>query len=101
MTSVIRDRSLGLIEDGLPQTGSGTGDPGLSDPMARMNLDWTLVLKGQLGFNNPQTETGRFSCRSELFRIQAGSAGSKVWRATLSRNRSAHCLTLPELIRAC
>lgn len=101
MTGIIRSRSLGLIENGLPQTGGTSGDPGLSDPMARMNLDWSLVLKGQLGFNNPQTETGRFSLRSELFRIQAGSAGTKVWRDTLSRNVVPNVLTMPEFKRFC
>jgi hypothetical protein len=69
--------------------------------MARMNLDWTLVLKGQLGFNNPQTETGRFSLRSELFRIRPGSAGSKVWRDTLSQNVVSNLLVLPEFERFC
>jgi hypothetical protein len=101
MTGIIRSRSLGLIENGLPQTGAATGDPGLADPMARMNLDWTLVLKGQLGFNNPQTETGRFSLRSELFRIQPSSAGSKVWRDTLTRNIVANIQDLPEFKRFC
>jgi hypothetical protein len=66
-----------------------------------MNLDWTLVIKGQLGFNNPQTESGRFSLRSELFRIQAGSAGSKVWRDTLTQNVVPNLLTLPEFQRYC
>jgi hypothetical protein len=101
MTGIIRSRALGLIESGLPQTGSGNGDAGLADPMARMNLNWTLVLKGQLGFNNPQTETGRFSLRSELFRIQAGSAGSKVWRDTLTRSVVDNLLLMPEFKRFC
>jgi len=101
MTSIVRAQSLGLIQNNLPEVGSGSGDAGLADPMARMNLDWTLVLKGQLGFNNPQNETGRFSLRSELFRIQAGSAGSKVWRDTLTQNVVSNLLTMPEFIRFC
>ena len=101
MTGIIRSRSLGVIENGLPQTGSGTGDPGLSDPMARMSLNWNLVLDGQLGFNQPQTETGRFSLRSELFRIQSGAAGSRVWRETLTRNVVPNLLELPEFKRYC
>ncbi len=101
MTGIIRSRSLGLIQNGLPETGSASGDPGLADPMARMNLDWSLVLKGQLGFNNPQTETGRFSLRSELFRIQPGSTGSKVWRDTLTRNVVPNLLVIPEFKRFC
>ncbi|HMC27313.1 MAG TPA: hypothetical protein VKM56_05900, partial [Verrucomicrobiae bacterium] len=101
MTSIIRSRALGLIEGGQPHTGSGRGDPGLADPMARMATDWDLVLKGQLGFNNPQTETGRFSLRSELFRIQASANGSKTWRDTLSRNVVANILEMPEFKRYC
>ena len=27
------------------------------------------VLKGQMGFNNPQAQTSRFSLRQELFRL--------------------------------
>ena len=101
MTSIVRAQSLGLVQNGLPEVASGSGDPGLADPMAKMNLDWTLVLKGQLGFNNPQTETGRFSLRSELFRIQPGSAGSKIWRDTLSQNVVSNLLTMPEFKRFC
>jgi hypothetical protein len=101
MTSIVRAQSLGLIENNLPQVASGSGDPGLADPMARMNLDWTLVIKGQLGFNNPQTETGRFSVRSELFRVQAGSTGSKTWRDTLTQNVVPNLLTMPEFKRYC
>jgi hypothetical protein len=101
MTAIIRSRALGIIQNGLPQTGPANGDPGLADPMARMNLNWQLVLKGQLGFNNPQTETGRFSVRSELFRIQPGSGGSKTWRDTLTVNVVDNLLTMPEFKRFC
>ena len=65
-----------------------------------MSLNWNLVLDGQLGFNQPQTETGRFSLRSELFRIQAGTAGSRVWRDTLTRNVVPNLLELPEFKRS-
>jgi hypothetical protein len=90
-----------LIEGGLPQTGSASGDPGLADPMARLAANWELVLKGQLGFNNPQTETGRFSLRSELFRVQPGANGSKVWRDTLTHNVVPNVLDMPEFKRYC
>jgi hypothetical protein len=101
MTDIVRSRSLGLIQNNQPQTGSGRGDPGLADPMARMITNWELVLKGQLGFNNPQTETGRFSLRSELFRIQPGAAGSLVWRETLERHIVPNLLDYPEFKRYC
>ena len=84
--SIIRSRSLGRFSNGVPLPGGGTGDPGLADPLARMTANWNLVLKSQLGFNNPQTETGRFSLRNELFRVLTGPSGSARWRETLSRN---------------
>jgi hypothetical protein len=101
MTDIIRSRAIGLIQNGLPLTGAGTGDPGLADPLARMFLNWDLVLKGQLGFNNPQTETGRFSLRSELFRVQPGFQGQAVWRETLARHVQPNLLDLPEFQRYC
>ena len=101
MTGIIRSRSLGLVQGGLPHTGSGQGDPGLADPMARMYQNWNLVLKGQLGFNNPQTETGRFSLRSEFLRVQSGAQGSAVWRESLTRFIVPNLLEMEEFKRYC
>ena len=101
MKEIIRTRSLGLIQNGLPQTGSGQGDAGLADPLARMSSNWSLVLKGQLGFNNPQTETGRFSLRSELFRIKNGLDSQAKWRETLERHVVPNLLELEEFQRYC
>lgn len=95
LTSVVKARTLGVIDQsGRPQTGQINGDPGLADPMARMFQNWEFTLKGQLGFNNPQTETNRFSLRRELFRIGLtedaeiypglGDTDAK-WREVLSR----------------
>jgi len=116
LTGIVRARSLGQIRDGEPLVGGGTGDPGLADPLARMKQNWDLVLKSQLGFNNPQTETNRFSMRRELFRIglQADAAqdpslgdSDAAWRSVLSRpygsgNSSgivSNILTVPEFRR--
>jgi hypothetical protein len=101
LTDIVRSRSLGLIQNELPLTGPAQGDGGLADPMARLSLNWNLVLKGQLGFNNPQTETGRFSLRSEKFRIQPGFAGNVVWRQTLTSLVVSNLLDLPEFQRYC
>jgi hypothetical protein len=60
----------------------------------RQNFD---VLRGQLGFNNPQTETNRFSLRSELFRLRDGSDAE--WRAELARHRVADLWQVPEFRR--
>jgi hypothetical protein len=101
LTTIIRTRSLGLFSNGAPLPTGGTGDPGLSDPIARMTANWSLVLKGQLGFNNPQTETGRFSLRNELFRVLTGPSGNQRWRETLERHVVPNVLTLPEFRRHC
>jgi len=51
-----------------PSVGSG----GLAAPLARMRDNFE-VLKGQMGFNNPQFEANRFSLRSELLRLRDDS----------------------------
>ena len=40
-----------------------------------MKADWDVV-KGRFGFNNRETETSRFSLRTELFRIRSSTASS-------------------------
>ncbi|MCI0534018.1 MAG: hypothetical protein L0Z50_02200, partial [Verrucomicrobiales bacterium] len=101
LTQIIRSRALGLFSNAGPLPGNVTGDPGLADPLARLSANWNLVLKGQLGFNNPQTETGRFSLRNELFRIVTGADGRERWRETLDRHVVANVLELPEFQRHC
>ena len=59
------------------------------------------VLKGQLGFNNPQKETNRFSLRSELFRILPGYQANSLWRETLWKHVVPNILALPEFQRYC
>jgi hypothetical protein len=97
MTSIVRARAIGNVIDGAPQTGSGMGDPGLADVMARMKLNWDLVLKGQLGFSNPQTETNRFSLRQEMFR----TVTDQKWREVLKQYKVEDILSLPEFKRYC
>jgi hypothetical protein len=101
LAEIVRSRCLGLILAGQPQTGGAQGDPGLADPMARMFLNWSLVLNGQLGFNNPQTETGRFSLRYELFRLLPGATNDATWRAALRSHIVPNLLDLPEFRRYC
>jgi hypothetical protein len=104
LTGIVRCQAIGLIQNSQPVTGSGTGDPGLADPLARMYQNWSLVLKGQLGFNNPETQTGRFSLRSELFRVQTNSSSaiaSQLWRQILTSSIVSNILTLPEFQRYC
>src|SRR5690606_4206899 len=79
-------RSLGLLsDDGRPAfAASEHGDPGLSGFLARMQADWDVV-KGRLGFNNPDVYGTTFSLRRELFRIPAGATGDRQWRELLAR----------------
>jgi len=80
LTDIVKHRSLGQFIDGEPLAGSR----GLADPMARMKENFA-ILKGQLGFNNPQTETNRFSLRREHFRVVDGD--DTAWRSTLEQYR--------------
>ena len=58
------------------------GSGGLAEPLGKMR-DNFVVLKGQMGFNNPQAEANRFSLRHELFRLRDES--DAAWRQTLAR----------------
>ena len=84
MSQIIRSRALGRFsEDGLTPLGGGSaGDPGLADVLYRMNENWQ-VLKGRLGFNNPQNELDGFSLRKELFRKNSDEEGDAAWKDLL------------------
>ncbi len=94
LTDIVRERSIGQIIGGEPVAGSR----GLADPMARMAQNFD-VLKGQMGFNNPQIETNRFSMRRELFRIEDDEAGDEAWRRQLEEARVDNLWDLPEFRR--
>lgn len=94
LTDIIRHRSLGQFADGKPVPGR----PGLADALGRMSQNFD-VLKTQLGFNNPQVETGRFGLRSELFRIKPAS--DAAWREELTKHRVANLWDIPEFRRYC
>jgi len=70
LTDIVKQRSLGAVINDKPVAGS----PGLSDPLARLSQNFS-VLRGQLGFNNPIMETNGFSLRNELFR----AADTATW----------------------
>jgi hypothetical protein len=99
LADIVKARSLGHIENGIPMTGGY--DPGLADPMARMWYNFDSVLRGQLGFNNPQNETTQFSLRSQLFRVKTGSASRDLWRQTLEQHIVDNILEMPEFRRLC
>ncbi len=96
LSQIVRARALGRFdENGNPLPGGPSGDPGLADIMARMAANWS-VLDGRLNFNNPQTETGMFSLRRELFRIPESAAFDDVWRRTLEEHWVDDVLDLVE-----
>ena len=89
LTDIVKRRSIGMMQGDQPLTGSG-----LADPMKRMYQNFQ-VLKSQLGFNNPQIETNRFSLRQELFRIRMDSNSNQHWRDTLAAHKVADLWTDP------
>ena len=59
------------------------------------------VLKGQMGFNNPQVETNRFSLRQELFRVRMDQGSNDTWRQVLAAHRVDDLWDVPEFRRYC
>ncbi len=101
MDEIIRARTIGRVAAGQPVLGvTGIGEPGLADILARMSANWS-VLRGRLGFNNPETETGRFSLRSELFRVAPGSAGAALWRQKLVQCKVDDLFAFADFRRSC
>ncbi|MGE3311883.1 MAG: LamG-like jellyroll fold domain-containing protein [Limisphaerales bacterium] len=111
LAQIVRQRSLGQVEDGEPVV----GEPGLADLLGRMIANFDTV-RGQFGFNNPQIEGNRFSLRQELFRIRdedpddPNDPSDLRWREALRDGRSANGATaalvpnlwaLPEFRRHC
>jgi len=94
LTRVVRERSIGQVLNGNPVAGT----TGLAGAMAQMGLNFE-VLKGQMGFNNPQVETNRFSLRRELFRIPDGADGDEAWRNKLESFKVSDLWRVPEFRR--
>ena len=94
LTEIVRQRAPGVVRDGVPVPGV----PGLADHLARMSQNFK-VLKTQMGFNNPQTETGRFSLRSELMRLKRDATGDNLWKAQLKEAVVADLWKVPEFRR--
>lgn len=102
LSDIVGERSLGYIDgvSGAPLIGKG----GLSEQLAILKANFD-TLKGQLGLNNPQTETGRFSLRQELFRISptdtAATASDTAWRDVLENAKVDNLWDIPEFRRYC
>jgi hypothetical protein len=98
---IISSRALGVVKNGEPQyAGSNTGDPGLSSAMAEMKADWD-VLRGRLGFNNPDAYGTTVSLRTEQLRILPGTDGDARWQDVLQGARRANLLEDGDVKRYC
>ena len=98
---IINARALGVVRNGEPQfAGSNTGDPGLSSALAEMKADWD-VLRGRLGFNNPDAYGTTVSLRTEALRILPSSDGDSNWKDTLQNARVKNILEDADVRRFC
>ncbi|UCE61456.1 MAG: hypothetical protein JSU63_06845 [Phycisphaerales bacterium] len=77
LESIVRERSLGIINNGNPLVGNG-----LSGRLAEMAANFD-ALRGALGFNNKDHFQRTFSLRWELFRIPNSVASDFDWRNAL------------------
>jgi len=96
LTDIVKQRSPGDIIMGEPVVGKR----GLADSLARLGQNFQ-VYKGQLGFNNPQIETNRFSLRKELFRIKSNPESDRVWKNQLNLFRVDDLLDFQSFKRYC
>ena len=98
---IVSARSLGVVKNGEPQFGgSDMGDPGLSSALAEMKADWD-VLRGRLGFNNPDAYGTTVSLRQEDRRILPGTDGDSVWQDYLQGSVRANLLDDADVRRHC
>jgi hypothetical protein len=65
-----------------------------------MKADWD-VLKGRLGFNNPDGYGTTVSLRKENYRILPGADGDNNWKDVLERSLVPNLLADPEVKRSC
>ncbi len=101
LSRIVASRALGVVQDGEPQfAGSNMGDPGLSSVLAEMKADWS-VLRGRLGFNNPDAYGTTASLRTENHRILPGSAGSTAWADVLQKARKRDILADADIKKLC
>lgn len=86
MDEIVRERTLGVINDDLPYVGTGLAGR-LAGLIANFN-----VLRSDLGFNTRDDLQRTFSLRWELFRIPNSTAFDADWRAALTAS------VVPDLI---
>ena len=101
LNQIISAQAIGVVANGLPQySSSASGDPGLAGALAQMDGDWQ-VLKGRLGFNNPDGYGTTVSLRSENYRILPGTNGDSGWQQVLQQSRVADLRADSDVMRHC
>lgn len=98
---IVNARALGVVANGEPQyAGSNSGDPGLSSVLAEMAADWG-VIKGRLGFNNPDAYGTTVSLRHEKYRLHPNADGREKWQQILHDSRKEDLLADADVRRHC
>jgi hypothetical protein len=101
LNQIVSSQALGVVQDGQPQfAGSESGDPGISSALAEMYADWS-VLKGRLGFNNPDGYGTTVSLRTENYRILPTSDGDNNWADVLQQGLMPNILADSDVERYC
>ena len=97
LRQIVGERTLGAARRGADwQYVPIAGSHGLADGLAKIRDDF-VVLKGQMGFNNPQDEANRFSLRNELLRLSDTSDAK--WRHELQRYYTADIYANPQVAK--
>ena len=100
--SIISNWSVGEFVGENPVS-SKLGDPGLAGVLAAVRDDWAVV-KGRLGFNNPDRNGTLFSLRQELFRIRTDKAttdDNELWKQVLQQRVMSSVTSDPDVLRYC
>jgi len=100
--SIISTWSIGDFSGKNPVS-AAVGDLGLAGVLAAVRNDWAVV-KGRLGFNNPDRNGTLFSLRQELFRIRADQASTDddaVWKQVLQQRVMSNVLNDSDVLKYC
>ena len=102
ISRIVSSRALGVVDDdGAPLfAGSDSGDPGLSSVLAEMKDDWE-VLRGRLGFNNPDMYGTTLSLRTENYRLLPNEIGDIEWTQVLQTGKTEDLLLDADVRRLC
>jgi len=96
LTKIVRQRHLGQYQNGQYLIGQG----GLGEILSALKINFEGII-GRMGFNTPQIETGRFSLRSELFRLNQNEEDASRWNKVLKDHSVANLWSVPEFRNYC